>query len=187
VLRIFTAIVAGVVLAAYPIAVWLGLTHGGTRVAGGVVLVGLAVSIPFRLRGQRGQHLRAVLGLPLAVGALVIASMWLDDHRFLLAMPVLVNATLLGSFALSLGGGRMPMVERFARMMDPDLDAAKSAHCRQATVAWCAFFAMNAVISLGMALFAPVSAWAVYTGGIAYGLIGLMFGAEYTVRRVRFG
>ena len=79
------------------------------------------------------------------------------------------------------------MIERFARTIDPGLPARKVDHCRQATIAWCVFFGLNGTACLALALLAPLSLWALYTGGIAYALIGAMMAGEYGVRRVRFG
>jgi uncharacterized membrane protein len=74
------------------------------------------------------------------------------------------------------------MIERFARMQEPDLDAEKLAHCRRWTGRWCLFFVVNGATAATLAIAAPLWWWTVYTGGIAYALMGLMFALEWMGR-----
>jgi uncharacterized membrane protein len=148
-----------------------------------------------RFRRASRADLGAALRVPLAILGVVVLGAVFDDPRFMLAMPVLLNAVLLVTFASSLFGERT-IIERFARMQearrakerseDVVLTDAQVAHCRQVTWAWCAFFVLNGGIAAALALFAPLSWWAVYTSGIAYALMGLLFTAEYIVRQYRF-
>ena len=115
---------------------------------------------------------------------LVGLSAWLDDPRFVLALPILINGALLLQFGLSLR--TTPMVERFARMQDPNLGPAQVAYCRSVTKVWCVFFVVNACVSAYLALFAEVASWALYTGLIAYMLMGVLGATEYLVRKARF-
>jgi uncharacterized membrane protein len=50
------------------------------------------------------------------------------------------------------------------------------------TQAWCVFFVVNGALAFGTALFAPEAVWSLYTGVVAYVLMGLMFGGEYLLR-----
>ena len=129
----------------------------------------------------RGAQAASVAAL-LALGAI------LDDPRFLLAYPSLVNAALFVHFAWSLR--TVPIAERFARLeaRDPsELDAEALRYCRRVTVVWCAFFVVNGGIATLLAGWAPRNVWAVYTGGISYVLVGLLFAVEYVIRKARFG
>lgn len=180
------AIVLNVVLAvAYPLAVWFALARYSPRVVGILVAAAIVPLMVLRHRNAPREHLWAVMRIPLVIVAVLGAGIAFDDARFLLMIPVLINAGLLITFASSLGA-EMPIVERFARMQEPELSDAKQRHCRQATLAWCAFFFANGTAAAALALAAPVSWWATYNGGIAYALIGLMFVAEYVVRKYRF-
>jgi uncharacterized membrane protein len=55
------------------------------------------------------------------------------------------------------------------------------------TVLWCAFFTLNGAATGLLAALAPRSWWALYTGAIAYVLMGALFAGEYLVRKARFG
>ena len=180
-------ITGSVLLAGYPIAVWAAISMAGTRVAGLIVLVALAVMLLLRIQNLHAARARAMWGWGAGLVLLMLLSVLLNDQRLLLMMPVLINAALLVGFGASLLEGRMPIVERFARMTHGDLSPARVAHCRAVTKVWCLFFLLNGLASLWLALFAPIAFWTLYTGGIAYLFMGALFAGEYAIRKIRFG
>lgn len=182
------AVVLNVVLAVvYPLAIWFALAHYSPRTVGILVAATIVPIMIVRHHDAPREHLWAVMRIPLVVVAVLAAGIVFDDARFLLMVPVLINTGLLITFGASLGkASDMPIIERFARMQEPELSDDKQRHCRQATVAWCVFFVLNASAAAVLALAAPVSWWATYNGGIAYALIGCMFVGEYIVRKYRF-
>ncbi|WP_035056705.1 hypothetical protein [Andreprevotia chitinilytica] len=95
--------------------------------------------------------------------------------------PVLVNAGLLAVFAASLHAPQT-VIERLARLREPDLPESGVRYTRKVTQAWCVFFTANGLIALAT-VFAPPKIWALYNGLIAYLLIGTMFGIEWLIRR----
>ena len=101
--------------------------------------------------------------------------------------PVLVNAVLFVVFQYSL---RHPptVIERLARLQEPNLPESGVRYTRKVTIVWSVFFVVNGSIALGTALWASDATWALYNGLIAYGLMGLLFAVEWLVRqRVRRG
>lgn len=177
------AVAKAVLLVAYPALVYLGLTRWGPRVV--AVAVAAAVT-PRAVAAMRSSDpaVRKLLVLPVLVATLAIASAVIEAPRLLLAMPTLANAGMLAVFATSLRD--TPMAERFARLQVPDLPPAEQAYCRSVTVAWCAFFTINGSFAAILACWAPLRWWALYTGAIAYGLVGLGFAIEYITRVYRF-
>lgn len=108
-----------------------------------------------------------------------------DSPLLLRWYPVLISVFMLGLFILSLKYGP-PMVERLARLREPQLPAKAVVYTRQVTVAWCVFFLCNGLLAAALTLWAPLSWWMLYTGLISYGLMGLMFAIEWLIRqRVR--
>lgn len=118
-----------------------------------------------------------------AAGALLLAggAVWANALLPLKLYPVLVNAALLAAFAYSLASP-MSMVERFARMSEPNLPPAAVAYTRTVTKVWCGFFVANGLAALGTALWATPDVWSLYNGVIAYLLMGVLFAGEYLVR-----
>jgi uncharacterized membrane protein len=170
----------------YPVAVWLGLTRLGAR-ATSVMILGLLIPLlAFRLRGMERSTFWSVLRVPLAILLLVVLGILTDDPRFVLALPVLINAVLLLTFGETLRAGAVPMIERFARMQEKELSDEKQAHCRRWTGIWCGFFVANGAAAALLGAFATPFLWAAYTGGLAYALMGALFAVEFVDRRRRF-
>ncbi|AKF11195.1 hypothetical protein [Sandaracinus amylolyticus] len=186
-LRVALVVLNAILVIAYPLAVFYGLTHFGARAVSIMVLGLMVPGLAWRFRKADRATFWSVVRVPIAMLLLIFGGIATDDRRFLLALPVMINAVLLVEFGSTLRAGATPMIERFARMQEPELDEAKQRHCRQWTWAWCVFFLLNGGTAAALALLAPVWWWTVYTGGLAYGLMGLMFAAEYLVRRRKFG
>lgn len=183
-MRVFFAVLNGLLVAAYPVAVYVGLTRFSARGLGLLLAVLLLPGFISKLRHARREDLRTVARLPLSILALLALAAILDDARFVFALPVLINLALLVQFASSLSG--TPMVERFARMQQPDLPASHVPYCRSVTKVWCGFFLLNALVSGALAVLAPLSWWTLYNGLLAYLLIGVLATGEYVVRKSRF-
>lgn len=185
VVRVLLAVLRALLVVGYPAALYFGVTHLDARTLGLVMLGLLVPNLALRLAAAAPEQRRAVLRLPLSLALLVGLGAALAQPRFYLALPVLVNLTLLANFAASLRGP-VSLVERYARMQSPALPPGGPAYCRQVTRAWCWFFAANAGVCAALAVAAPVAWWALYTGVLAYILVGLGFTIEFIVRKRTF-
>lgn len=184
-MKVLLGIVTSVLVMLYPVAIWFALTHLSARSVSLLVLGVLVPTTAIRFRRAAREDLVAVLRVPLVILACLLLGAVLDDPRFVLVIPVLINMALLITFGSSLRG--TPMVERFARVQKKEaLTEGEIRHCRQVTVAWCVFFVANASVAGLLALYGSEFWWAAYNGGIAYGLMGLMFAGEYVLRQARF-
>lgn len=184
-MRVAVSVIGAISVLAYPFLVYYALTHGSARVAGSVLLLLLVPTLIVRLRRATKETLATVLALPATVIAFVSAGAILNNHVFFLVLPTLINLAMLVQFARTLSAGP-PMIERFARMTEPELSEDKVLYCRRVTVVWCIFFAMNAAIAGTLALVASLSVWSFYTGIVNYVAIGTLFAVEYVVRKARF-
>lgn len=159
----------------YPLAIWLGQGKIEPRLLAGVLLLAGLTRLPTL-------KVSAIARWSLAGALLLVAlAIWSNHLLPLKLYPVLVNAVMLAVFGYSLVTPQS-MVERFARMTEPDFPPAAIAYTRRVTQVWCAFFIINGLIALGTALWATPEIWSLYNGVIAYLLMGLMFGGEYLVR-----
>ena len=112
---------------------------------------------------------------------LAISAFWSGGLLPLRFYPVLVNAAFLAVFAYSLIAPPS-MIERLARLREPDFPAAAIAYTRRVTQVWCVFFTLNGAVALYTALFASMAQWSFYNGFLAYLLMGLLFAGEYCAR-----
>ncbi|CAI2535805.1 hypothetical protein [Serratia plymuthica] len=165
----------------YPLGVWAGLTRWGTTILAPL----LAAVFALRLLVLRGNlHRYMWLGKALAgVGILLALASWgLKQTHWLLYYPVLVNVLLLLLFAYSLFSPPT-VVERLARITEPQLDAAGVAYTRRVNQVWCGFFIVNGAIALATCLSGDIALWTLYNGGISYLLMGALMGIEWIVRK----
>jgi uncharacterized membrane protein len=168
-------ILAGTLTLIYPLAIWFG--HGAIepRWLAGLLLLAAATRLP-AVKLSAAARWSAAAALALAACA-IAANAVLPLKLY----PVLVNGALLAAFGASLLSGQS-MVERLARLREPDLPPAAVGYTRRVTQAWCLFFLANGAVALGTALFAHENVWSLYTGVVSYVLMGLMFGGEYLLR-----
>ncbi|TWG81834.1 putative membrane protein [Cupriavidus gilardii J11] len=173
--RALRRLLATVLTLSYPLVVYIGLQHWSPRV---LALVLAALTLlrfgPRRFGGWR-------IAAPVAA-ALAAFAAWSDHALPLKLYPALVNLMMLAVFGWSLLHPPT-VVERLARLRDPDLPPHAVRYTRRVTQVWCAFFVINGGIAAYTAWFASDRIWALYNGGIAYALIGLLFGAEWLVRQ----
>lgn len=186
--RILSIVITSLGLAlmiAYPMLVYFGTSRLSVRTLGLVLLALFLPSQLLRLKGARREHFKAVIPLIVGVIALLLTAVFIEDHRFILVLPVLINILLLVGFASTLRGP-VSLIERFARAQVDDLSPEEVTYCRRVTVIWSIFFACNTLTILALALMAPLAWWTIYSGGLAYVAMGLLFATEFVVRKARF-
>ena len=159
----------------YPLGVYAALGRVAPHwLAGALVLLALARGISTR---QRFWYVVAT-----GAGLLALASWWQGDAGAVKLYPVLVNAVLLFVFGWSL---RHPpsVVERLARLQDPNLPAAAIGYTARVTALWCGFFVVNGALAAYTALYSSDATWALYNGLLAYVAMGVLMAGEWLVRQ----
>jgi uncharacterized membrane protein len=159
----------------YPLIIWFGQGHVEPRWLACLLLLAAATRLAtFKISPVARWWM---------LGALLLAAIaiWANALLPLKLYPVLVNVMLLAAFSYSLF---VPpsMVERFARLREPNLPEAAIIYTRRVTQVWCVFFIINGMLALATALWASQAIWSLYTGVISYLLMGTLFGIEYLVR-----
>ncbi|MBV6753155.1 hypothetical protein KV580_22785 [Pseudomonas chlororaphis] len=163
----------------YPFAVYFGMEHFAPWQFG-LLLGGLWLA-----RVLTGERRPGSLWMALSAIAFCGLLALLNSPLLLRWYPVLISGFMLGLFGLSLKFGP-PMVERLARLREPQLPDVAINYTRQVTRVWSLFFLCNGLIAAALTLWAPLNWWMLYTGLISYGLMGLLFAIEWLVRqRVR--
>ena len=160
----------------YPLAIWYGHGQIEPRWLAGILLLAAATRLPSLKLSAAARW--SVAGALVLVGCAIWSNLLLPLKLY----PVLVNAALLAAFGYSLAAPPS-MIERMARLREPDLPLAAVAYTRRVTQVWCGFFVVNGAIALGTALWASDAVWSLYTGVIAYVLMGILFGGEWLLRQ----
>ena len=172
---------AALLAIAYPALVYYGLTRFEPRVLGLLLLAILllrqgAHAAAFWRSAPGGERrlLLSMLGLSLAiVGA--------NSEDLLRLYPAAMSGGMFILFARSL---RHPpsVIERIARLHEPDLDAAGVRYTRTVTQVWSVFLAINTLLAL-VTVFTSRELWALWNGLGAYLCMGLLFAGEWLWRR----
>lgn len=172
-LATFVFVLVGV---AYPFIVYFGGERASPLVLGLVLGALWLLRAPALLRQPGGRWM-----LVLALGYCAVLGLGNND-ALLRWYPSLICLLLLAIFALSLRYGP-PIVERIARVSDPDLPPAAVVYTRKVTWVWIAFFAFNGSCSALLAAWGPLSWWTLYNGVIAYVAMGALIAVEWLCRR----
>ncbi|MGL5667506.1 MAG: hypothetical protein ACRDD9_15400, partial [Shewanella sp.] len=160
-MRVLLQVLTALVLIAYPVAVYLGLNY---LPAGTIALV-LCLLLVMRLMLQK-QKVKTLV-LPLLVGiALTAGSFVAKRSDWLLYYPVVINLTMLALFSYSLYQGPS-MIERLARLKEPDLPDEAIGYLKKVTLLWCGLFILNGTVAAYTAAYTSLATWTLYNGLIA--------------------
>lgn len=149
----------------------------------GAALVLLLVVLGARAVLPGLQSVPASLGLAVLPVLAGVAAIGVFDRALAVRLyPVFMNVAMLSVFAVTLW--RPPtMIERFARILDPDLPPSGVRYTHNVTIVWILFFALNGAVALWTVLQPGWVAWTVYNGLLSYVAAGSLFAGEYIVRR----
>ena len=89
-------------------------------------------------------------------------------------------------FGRTLLPGRVPLISRFASLERGDLEPVLARYTRRLTAIWTAFFLAMATLAAVLALLADGHTWSLFTNGLSYLLMGVLFFGEYAYRRLRY-
>jgi len=180
-MKTFT-LLSAILLLIYPFAVYYGLSQWGISAVAGV----LALLFILRVLGGNQTRLRELKYIAWLTGSAgivltLLAFIFKSSHWFTY-YPVVVNLFMMSLFAHSLFQEKS-MIERFARLQDPELPMYAVRYTRNVTKCWCLFFMLNACLAF-VTTFMSMQIWTIYNGLISYLLAGCLFTFEYVVRLI---
>lgn len=166
-------------LVVYPLLVYFSLNtiRPEWLIAGLLSLVALRYLV-VPARGRR----MAALSLIVIGVAVVVVMLLAGEVTALRFYPVAANAVVFVAFAGSLLS-KQPLIERIARMREPELPAHAVSYTRRLTVAWSVLIFCNGLMALYTALFSSMAIWALYNGLLSYLILGAFFLLEWLYRQ----
>ncbi len=177
-----TAIIA--FLAAYP-----ALSHYSISIAKNhgwavALALGPVLSVLFVLIWRRRRLWAALLAAPVALLLLHYWPLLQSNFSLLyLLQECTVYALLALSFGQSLRRGSVALCTQLADKLHGPLTPDEVRYTRRVTAAWTLFFALIAAATCTLFYFAPLHTWSMFANFCVLPLIGLMFAAEFVVRR----
>ncbi|PJC85793.1 DNA gyrase subunit B [Vibrio sp. HA2012] len=178
-MRLLAALSAFLLLA-YPFVVYLGIERFGLQSVA-IVLAVLFLSRLFFGNKSGVNELKYLAWLTGSIGVVLLSLGYLFNQiGWLTYYPVIVNVCLFLLFFSSLKK-KQTLVERLARIQQPDLPDSGVIYTRKVTKVWCCFFIINGSIAL-TTCFLSMEIWTLYNGLISYLAMGTLFIIEYLVR-----
>jgi len=181
-MNIILKVFVGIAAVIYPIAVFFGLQYFEPK----YIALLLAAIIAFRLlpdtSGSKLMKKNQLVIISL-VGFIIVVFTWFSNSSSGLKLyPVALNILLFFIFAASL---RYPptIIERFARIQQPQLPQSGISYTRKVTQVWCVFFIVNGVIAFYTAMYASMEQWTLYNGLISYIAMGCLMIGELAFRK----
>ncbi len=169
----------GVVLACYPLIIYLTLDKLGP------VLLGIFLILLLIVRGSIwGRHSPVLVwsSLALTLAVIAVSLLLIDDTALVLKLyPTLINLGLLIAFAYTLVNPPS-MIERMVRAMNRPLSTKTGPYTRIVTMIWCGFFTVNGIIATLIAFSGSLTTWTIYNGLIAYIIMGTLIIGELIFR-----
>jgi uncharacterized membrane protein len=162
----------------YPYLVYKGIEKGVVWLApsifAGIFLYQAVLAKKVRIRLRK-----------LLIASLLLAGSYYLQSVTAKVLPVLIQLMLLYFFARTLVKGP-PFIESFVRLEFSHLPDEVVRYCRQLTWLWSGFFAFNALVCTGLAIWGPDAWWTLFNGVMIYVMIGLLTLGEYIYRHFRF-
>ncbi|MCF7970576.1 MAG: hypothetical protein K9L22_05360 [Methylococcaceae bacterium] len=177
---VLRSIISSALFLLYPYLVYKGIQEGVVWFAPAMIAsVYLLQAIKAKTARVRFNNLDIVF-------LLLLGSIFYQDLVAKL-IPIFIQLSLMNFFGKTLRKGKGPsLVERFASLDFPEIPPVISRYCRHLTILWTGFFAFNVAACIVLALFAPVSWWAFYTGVMIFLLSGVLMVGEYIWRHFFF-
>lgn len=147
-----------------------------------LILAGLFL-LRFLLNSKHISNQKTIMPLIVLICFIfLIVAAWANQINYLLIYPVIVSLLFLLVFSLSLIYPP-PIIERLARLEDPELPEKGIIYTRKVTQIWSLFFLCNTIISAFTVWYNNHWLWSLYNGCIFYILMGLLMVIEMTIRR----
>ena len=130
----------------------------------------------------------AWIGLYALLAVIGLLNLFTDTVYALYLPPVFINLGLMLLFAMTLRRDSMPLVERLMRMEYEKgaLPAPLVRYARNLTRVWVIYFATIVLISLVLAVSAPLELWSLFANVLSYVFAILLVLLQYAYRALRY-
>jgi uncharacterized membrane protein len=172
-------ILASIIGFTYPFAVYFGLQ----RFSPFSIALCLLSFIGFRIVIKWHETKQKIELVALCVTLIVVGLLtFFDQVLALKSYPVAISLSLAAVFAYSVVNPPS-IIERFARLLEPNLNAKGVRYTRNVTIVWIVFLICNAGVSLLTAFYGSLEFWTFYNGFLSYMCVGALMAGEFIVRQ----
>jgi len=171
-----------IVVLLYPLAIYFGLQQFEPKYLA-ILLTILVLVRGLFLSSNLLKHLKGSWFLLMLAGLTIAALSFIQNSTLGLKLyPIIISSSFLLLFTYSLF--KPPtVIERLARLQDPDLPDSGIIYTRKVTIVWCCFFIVNIIIASYTVFYTTIETWTLYNGLISYLLMGSLFLGELLYRK----
>ena len=169
-------------LLTYPLVLHLGIYFGHIDLVVFYLVILLSLPFLFALLKRTKPGIWQTMAMGLTLMLLVLAAG--NEQLIVKSIPLAVNGVLLWFFASTLVSSKTPLITRFASLMREDMPPTVLVYTRWATIAWSGYFLVMFILSLLLAIYAPIELWSFFSNVLSYVLLAVMFLLEFTVRKL---
>jgi uncharacterized membrane protein len=155
----------------------------------GIIVFAIAYTI-VNSRHYKGKHTVALFVSPLILCSIGVISLCMDDSPiFIKLYPALASIAYLTIMITSFIFPP-PLAYYFVDIFDKKIKTKIPKEifdnfCFRASVVWCVFFFVDAIIAVITVYFSSELVWGIYNGGITYCIMGLIFVGEFIVLKIK--
>lgn len=181
ILKLGINILTLLLIVTYPFVVFLGLKHWTINTIAPILIIIFCIRFIFT-KNKISTLAWFSRSITVFIIALVFLSWLFKKNEWLLFYPVAVNTLMLLFFGYSLLSPPS-IIERLARLQEPNLPEKGVRYTKTVTQVWCLFFIINGSIALWTCLNKNIEVWTLYNGVISYILMGVLFLGEWIIRK----
>lgn len=171
-----------ILLLAYPLCIYIGLSHFSVRYIASFVLAMLIARLILMKNSLNPQTMKPYFFIFLAGVILCCLGRLFNSLLMIKLYPVMISLILLSAFSYSLFSPST-IITRIAQSLEKEpLPAAIVSYTRKVTIAWCIFFIINATCSFYTAVYTSTAMWSLYNGLLSYLFMGTLFAGELLIR-----
>jgi len=154
----------------------------------GIIIFAIAYTI-INSRHYKGKHTVALFVSPLILCTIGVISLWMDDSPiFIKLYPALASIAYLTIMITSFIFPP-PLAYYFIDIFDKSIKtkipkAIFDGFCFKASIVWCVFFFVDAIIAALTVYFSSELVWGIYNGGVTYCIMGLIFVGEFIFLKI---
>jgi uncharacterized membrane protein len=150
----------------------------------GIIIFAIAYTI-VNSRHYKGKHTVALFVSPLILCIIGVISLCLDDSIIIKWYPALASIAYLTIMITSFIFPP-PLAYYFVDIFDKSIKTKIpkeifDGFCFKASIVWCVFFFVDAIIAVITVYFSSELFWGIYNGGVTYFIMGLIFVGEFIV------
>lgn len=178
----FLTLLTALLIISYPFIIYFGLMHFSVRYL--AIVIAFIFLLRFVLFKSSHSGVKKTLLILATLLGIAVSLIGLISNEILIIKlyPFMMSLLMLSFFSYSLFYPPT-IIERLARITNPNLPSHAIHYTNIVTRVWCLFFFINGLIALWTTFYTSMRIWTLYNGFLSYILMGILFISEFIIRQ----